>query len=112
MWSTLLQQEVDELQKRLNSHPVRYDCKKKLPSGVSPDVAYALYREYGAEDCLQPVDPDIVQKLMDDIGGEDLIRFVPIEYATRAQEVFQSLNIPKLSFENVWEVFRMMLPCM
>jgi len=78
--------------------------------GISPGVAYALYTEYGAEDCLQPVGPDIVQGLMGVIRGEDLIQFVTIEYAAHAQEVFDSLHIPKLTFQNVWEVLVAMLP--
>jgi hypothetical protein len=110
LWPMLIQQELDELQERLNSHPTRRDRKKQLPSGVSPNVAYTLYQEYDAENCLQAVDVDVVQKLMDDIGGEELNRFVSVEYAARAQEVFDSLNVLKLAFENVWEVFSAMLP--
>lgn len=59
---------------------------------------------------MQPVDPDIVQNLMDEIGGEDLIRFVSVAYAARAQEVFDALDMPKITFENVWEIFQKMLP--
>ena len=110
LWPILIQQELNELQERLNSHPTRLDRNKHLPSGVSPNVAYTLYEEYDAENCSQPVDVDVVQKLMDDIDGEELIRFVSVEYAARAQEVFDSLNVPKLTFENVWEVFSAMLP--
>lgn len=110
LWPTLIQQELDELTQRFNCHATRFDQNKQIPSGVSPDVAYALHAEYDAEDCLQPVDPDIVQGLMDAIGGEDLIRFVTVEYADRAQAVFDSLHVPKLTFQNVWEVFSAMLP--
>jgi hypothetical protein len=95
---------------RFNCHATRFDRNKQIPSGVSPDVAYALHTEYGAEDCLQPVDTEVVQGLMDAIGGEDLIRFVTVEYAARAQEAFDSLCVPKLTFQNVWEVFTAMLP--
>ena len=110
LWPILIQQELDELQERLNSHPTRLNRKKQLPSGVSPNVAYTLYQDYDAEYCLQHVDVDVVQKLMDDIGGEELTRFVSVEYAAHAQRVFDSLNVPKLTFENVWEVFSAMLP--
>lgn len=95
---------------RFNCHKIRYDSAKHLPSGTSSDVAYSLYTNYGAQSCLQPVDPDIVQNLMDEIGGENVIRFVPVAYAARAQEVFNSLNMPKITFENVWEIFQKMLP--
>ena len=110
LWPTLIQQELDELKARFNCHKIRYDSAKQLPSGVSPDVAYALYEEYGAQNCLQPVDPDVVQSLMDEIRGEDVIQFVSTAYAARAQEIFDSLNVPKITFENVWEIFQKMLP--
>ena len=110
LWPKLVQQEIDELQEHLNSHPTRLDHKKQLPSGVSPNVAFALYQEYDAENCLQHVDVEVVQKMMDDIGGEELICFVSVEYAARAQAIFDSLNVPKLAFENVWEVYSAMLP--
>jgi hypothetical protein len=50
-----------------------------------------------------------VQKLMDEIGGE-VIQFVSVAYAARAQEVFDSHDMPMITFENVWEIFQKMLP--
>jgi hypothetical protein len=110
LWPTLIQQELDEFKARFNCHKIRYDSTKHLPSGVSPDVAYSLFEDYGAQNCLQPVDPEVVQNLMGEIGGEDVIRFVSVAYAARAQEVFDSLGMPKITFENVWEIFQKMLP--
>ena len=110
LWPILIQQELNELWECLNSHPTWLDCSKYLPSGVLPNVAYTLYQEYDAEHCLQPVNVYVVQNLMDDIDGEELIHFVSVEYAMHAQEVFNSLNVPKLTFENVWEVFGAILP--
>jgi len=110
LWPTLIQQELDELKARFNCHKIRYDSTSLLPSGVSPEVAYSLYEDYGAQNCLQPVDPDVVQNLMDELGGEDVIRFVSVAYAARAQEVFDSLDVPKIMFENVWKIFQTMLP--
>jgi hypothetical protein len=109
LWPTLIQQELDELKACFNCHKTCYDSTKQLPSGVLPDVTYALYEEYGAQNCLQSVDCDVVQKLMDAIGGEDLIRFVSVEYSAHAQEVFDSLEVPKIMFHNVWEIFQKML---
>ena len=105
LWPTLIQQELDELKAHFNCHKIHYDSAKQLPSGVSPDVMYALYEDYNAQNCLQPVDPDVVQSLMDEIGGEDVIRFVSAAYAAHAQEIFDSFNVPKITFENVWEIF-------
>ena len=82
------------------------------PSGVSPDVCYALCGKFGGKDCLQLVDVDTVRGLMRDIGGESLIQFVTPEYAEQAQAVFNGLNVGKLAFDNVWLVYTAMLPHM
>ena len=83
-----------------------------MPSGVSPNVAMSLHEDYGAENCLQPVDHSVVGNLMEEIGGEDLIRFVDSEYSATAQSIFDNLGFTVLTFENVWQVFSAMLPLM
>jgi hypothetical protein len=82
------------------------------PSGVSPNVCYSLCTKYGGQNCLQPVDVSVVQGLMNDIGGEELVQFVTPEYAACAQGIFDTLNIQRLGFENVWLVYSAMLPHM
>ncbi|OSX64400.1 hypothetical protein POSPLADRAFT_1045457 [Postia placenta MAD-698-R-SB12] len=75
LWPMLIQCELDMLKECLNSHIVRCDLKKKLPSGTSLDIAYDLFACYGGDQCLQPVDCTVVDALMKDLGGEDLIWF-------------------------------------
>jgi len=108
----LIQQELDMLKHRLNTHTVRYDRNKLLPSGVSPNIAMSLHQDYNAENCLQLVDRDVVKNLMEEIGGEDLIRFIDLEYSNTAQLIFNNLGYTVLTFENVWQVFSAMLPLM
>ena len=110
LWPTLVQKELDQLRDRFNAHKVRYDKNKILPSGVSPNVAYALLERYNAVDCLQVVDRHVVRGIMDAMGGDDLIRFVDIEFAVRAQNVFNSLNLPTVTLDNVWYIFQAMMP--
>ncbi|KAG1845558.1 hypothetical protein F4604DRAFT_1662541 [Suillus subluteus] len=112
LWPRLIQQELDKLKHRLNTHTVRYDRDKILPSGVSPNIAMSLHEDYDAENCLQPVDRDVVKNLMEEIGGEDLVRFVGSEYSVAAQSIFDNLGFTVLTFENVWQVFAAMLPLM
>jgi hypothetical protein len=112
LWPKLIQQELDFFMERANNHKVRNNNVKMNPSGVSPNVCYALPQKYGGENCLQTVDVQMIQGLMEDIGGEELLQFVPPEYAVRAQEVYDPLNIEKLSFDNIWFVFSAMLPNM
>lgn len=106
----MIQQELDELRDRFNNHTGRKVKGKILPSGVSPNIAFALPDQYGGENHLQPVDRDAVRSLMDSIGGEELIRFVSAEYAIQAQGIFDSLGVRKLTMHNVWDVFEDMLP--
>lgn len=110
LWPKLIQQELDEFRRTMNDHKVRTDRGKVLPSGVSPNVAYSLHKKYGGENCLQEVDPELVRKLMVEIGGEALIQFVSPEYAARAQAAFDTLGLNVLTFDNVWHVFRSLLP--
>ena len=96
----------------MNDHKVRFDKNKSLPSGVSPNVAFALFHKYNAVNCLQPVDVAVVHNLMEEIGGEELIQFVYPEYAARAQAAFNTLQITSLTFDNVWIVFKELLRLM
>ncbi|KAJ8579873.1 hypothetical protein M405DRAFT_869891 [Rhizopogon salebrosus TDB-379] len=110
LWPRLIQQELDKLKHRLNTHTVRYDRDKLLPSGVSPNIAMSLHEDYNAENCLQLVDRDVIKNLMEEIAGEDLIRFVDSEYSAAACLIFDNLGFTVLTFENVWQVFSAMLP--
>lgn len=82
------------------------------PSGVSPNVCFSLCAKYGGENCLQEVDVGVVHGLMTDLGGEELIEFVTPAYAHSAEEVYSTLHVAKLTFDNVWLVYSAMLPHM
>ncbi|OSD05401.1 hypothetical protein PYCCODRAFT_1443303 [Trametes coccinea BRFM310] len=112
LWPKLIQQELDKLRDKLNNHKPRRDHTKLNPTGVAPNVAYALCHEYGGERCLQPVDKALIAQLMEELGGESLIRFVSADYSERAEHVYGTLAVQDLSFHNVWDVFTQMLPRM
>jgi hypothetical protein len=105
----LIQSELDTLLDHFNNHVTRKDRGKQLPSGVSPNVAMAMPSKYGGENMLQPVDMDVIDKLIEEIG-EEVLQFVTPGYAERAEEVYDTLHLGKLSFDNVWLVFTAMLP--
>ncbi|TFK78072.1 hypothetical protein K466DRAFT_507789, partial [Polyporus arcularius HHB13444] len=105
LWPKLIQQELDALCDKLNNHKTRKDRNKLNPSGVAPNIAYTLPERYGGErGGLQPVDTGLIERLMEDLGGEDLVRFVSHEYEDRADAVFATLGVEKLTFHNVWNV--------
>ncbi|KAF8903183.1 hypothetical protein CPB84DRAFT_1678207 [Gymnopilus junonius] len=110
LWPKFIQQDLDALRDEYNNHKTRYDKNKLLPSGVSPNVAMALYPQYGVESYLIPVDRNVILKLMADIGGEDLIRFVSREFEERAEVVYAFLGCPPLAADTIWPLFWKMLP--
>ncbi|KAJ3994232.1 hypothetical protein F5050DRAFT_1800803 [Lentinula boryana] len=97
-----------------NSSDMRHDSLVRWlwPTGTSPNIAFALYQQYEGDFGLQMVDHNVIVKLMEDMGGENLIRFVPVEYAAKAQQVYDSLDLPKLTMSNIWGIFQAILPCM
>ncbi|KAJ4500374.1 hypothetical protein C8R41DRAFT_811193 [Lentinula lateritia] len=113
LWSKLIQSELDDLRDKFNNHRSRKDRGKWLPSGLSPNVAFSLHEKYGAVSGLLPVDREIIGRLMEDIGGEELVRFVSVAYAAKAQQVFNGeLGAPQMTMQNVWHIFQDMLPHM
>lgn len=54
------------------------------PSGVAPNVCYALPQKYGGKNCLQAVNVQMIRGLMEDTGGEELIQFMSLEYVVHA----------------------------
>lgn len=114
MWSRLIQDGLDNQQEIFNSHKTRWDPKKYNPSGVSPNVAFTLWEDYGgAKNCPLPIPEDeleLVAQLMEDLGNEELLCFVPRPFAKQCEEAFDSLELQVLDFTNVWMVFEALLP--
>ncbi|EDR05062.1 uncharacterized protein LACBIDRAFT_303846 [Laccaria bicolor S238N-H82] len=112
LWPKLIQEELDHFRKVNNDHKPKKMTVSKLPSGVSPHIAFTLPEKYGSENCLQPLSITVVQGLMEDLGGEEFVQFVSPEYAAHAEEVFNSLGVEELTTANIWNVFTAMLPHM
>ncbi|KIJ40770.1 hypothetical protein M422DRAFT_256186 [Sphaerobolus stellatus SS14] len=53
LWSVLVQQEINVWKERFNAHKPRRDPQKVNPSGVSPNVAFALPAKYNGLNCLR-----------------------------------------------------------
>ena len=96
-----------------NGCKMRKDKNKSGPSGMSRNDAFSLPEEWGGRDCLlklEPEDLSVVAELKEELGGDALIAFSTLEFAARAQVVYDSLGIIQLTFENIWVVFTIMLP--
>lgn len=84
--------------------------KNKVFSGRSRDEAFTLYKDWGGQNFLMPVDVSVVQEIMEQMDGDSLLDFVSMEFSVWAQEVYDGLQISALSMQNVWDVFTTMLP--
>lgn len=90
---------------------MRWDKKKAGPSGCSRNTAFALHENYGLVDCLLKIpDMSLIHKLKEEMGGDALLDFVSPEFGARAESAYEALAISELAFENVWSVFRELLP--
>jgi hypothetical protein len=94
-----------------NGVKMRKDNEKPGPSGVSRNHAFSLPAEWGGRDCILKIDDlNVVKEMKEQLGGHDLISFSTPEFAVRAQAAYDSLEIIKLTQENVWSIFTAMLP--
>jgi hypothetical protein len=109
LWSFLLRQELERFMVLRNGAHMRKDKNKPGPSNMSRNTAFSLPEKWGGRNCLLPVDVEVVRGMKEALGGDSLLDFVSQPFAERAQEAYDSLNISKLKFDNVWDVFTDML---
>ncbi|KIK59296.1 hypothetical protein GYMLUDRAFT_60215 [Collybiopsis luxurians FD-317 M1] len=110
LWPVLLRQELAEFLEFRNGAKMRKDKDKAGPSGISRDQAFTLYEDWGGQNFLMPVDVAVIREIKETMGGDGLLEFVSAEFASHAQEAYDSLHIKKLAFDNVWIVFSAMIP--
>ncbi|KIJ34012.1 hypothetical protein M422DRAFT_263968 [Sphaerobolus stellatus SS14] len=115
LWALIIQKEINRWKERFNAHKTCKDSAKVNPSGVSPNVAFALYERYGGHDCLQWFTPEMlarVSELKKEIGDENLFHFTLPAFAKQCEVCLQSLNLTEedLSLINAWNIFEKMMP--
>lgn len=77
---------------------------------MSRNEAFSLPESWGGRNCLLPVDINVIREMKEALGGDAILEFVPADFAQRAQDAYDTLNIADLTLENVWYVFRDLLP--
>lgn len=105
LWSTLLRQELQHEVGYLNQARVRKQRNKPGPSGGTRNDFFDLHEKWNLRNCLLEVDVDIIREIKEKMGGDEVMDFVPQEYAAQAQAKFESLDVTKITLENAWEVF-------
>jgi hypothetical protein len=100
-----MRQEAKEFIEFRNGVRTRKMSNKPGPSGMSRNEAYAVPQLWGGRNCLIPVDVSLVKEMKEQLGGPAILEFTSADFARRAELVYDSLRIVKLSFQNVWDVF-------
>ncbi|KAJ7769521.1 hypothetical protein B0H16DRAFT_1661037 [Mycena metata] len=92
IWPPIVQGELDHFTERWNSHVIRRQRNKLMPSGVSPNELYAH--------------PDI------QISRDTALSWVPAEFDTIASQVYELIGSPMCSAETAWDLFSRMASVM
>ncbi|KAJ7759976.1 hypothetical protein B0H16DRAFT_1720201 [Mycena metata] len=94
-----------------NTHKIRSQKEKWLPSGVSPKQVYENPLNYGFKHAAKVVPQAVVQELraMLPKSHEECMRWVSAEFDAQASAVYESLGRPTLSITNGWDIFTQML---
>jgi hypothetical protein len=100
-----MKQEAKEFVQFRNGVRVRKMREKPGPSGMSRNEAYSVPEKWGGRNCLIPVDLSLIREMKEQLGGPGIMDFTSADFSKRAQAVYDTLHITKLSFQNVWDVF-------
>ncbi|KAF8511093.1 hypothetical protein JB92DRAFT_3144212 [Gautieria morchelliformis] len=95
-----------------NSHRVRTQHNKLMPSGATPCNIFTSPGAYGGERCSIPVSQEAIDALRKNIpfNHEEALNFCDEDFSAIASGVWSDLNSPPRTVSNGWEVFTKMLP--
>ncbi|KAJ7156781.1 hypothetical protein C8R46DRAFT_1004518 [Mycena filopes] len=106
--------ELDHFTERWNSHVIRRQRNKLMPSGVSPNELYAHPEFYGGRCFAIPVPQAAVSAFRDSLplSREDALSWVPADFDALAAQVYDLLDSPVCSAETAWDLFSKMASVM
>ncbi|KAF7301184.1 hypothetical protein MIND_00682900 [Mycena indigotica] len=113
IFPSLVQAELDDFRSYWNSHKIRYQADKIMPSGHVPSDAAEHPQLFGGINCFIKVPvatvEDLRAALSDEVGPrEQHLRWVSPEFEQFAQTVYESLGRPDLTLASSWDVFSQM----
>ncbi|KAF8519431.1 hypothetical protein JB92DRAFT_3112393 [Gautieria morchelliformis] len=103
---------LDDFVAYWNSHRVRTQHNKLMPSGATPSNIFTSPQAYGGERCSIPVSQEAIDALHKNIpfNREEALNFCDEDFSAIASGVWSDLNSPPHTVSNGWEVFTKMLP--
>ncbi|KAJ6559864.1 hypothetical protein B0H19DRAFT_906469, partial [Mycena capillaripes] len=114
IWPAIVQGELDHFTERWNSHVIRRQNNKLMPSGVSPNELYSHPEYFGGRCFAIPVPQDATRALRNTIKltRKAALSWVPEEFDTIAWQVYEMLGSPLCSADTAWDVFSQMASVM
>ncbi|KAJ6524658.1 hypothetical protein DFH09DRAFT_1250808 [Mycena vulgaris] len=99
--------ELDHFTEMWNSHVIRRQRNKLMPSGVSPNELYSHPEHYGGRCFAIPVPKDAIDALRGSIKltRKAALTWVPEEFDTIAAQVYEMLGSPECSPDTAWTLF-------
>ncbi|KIK66460.1 hypothetical protein GYMLUDRAFT_107508, partial [Collybiopsis luxurians FD-317 M1] len=82
LWLKIVQRHLDGWKNTFNNSAPQYQCDKRLPSGVSPQVVFDFPERYNLQNVGCQVEPAVVQALQDSvvISQSEAFRWVSEEF--------------------------------
>jgi hypothetical protein len=66
--------------------------------------------QWGGRNLLLPVNIRVIQEIKAVLKDDAVLDFSTPEFSAIAEQVYNEMNISKLTFNNVWYIFQEMLP--
>ncbi|KAJ3771813.1 hypothetical protein FB446DRAFT_82805 [Lentinula raphanica] len=110
IWYPLVQRELDMFCLEQNSHRVRKQKEKLLPSGGSADDFYSYPEKYGGEQCGIKVDMRVIDQLLDEaVEGKQRMRYVDEDFEQLAVTAHIAIGSPAITLHSAWSIFKYMI---
>ncbi|KAK7013005.1 hypothetical protein R3P38DRAFT_3007997 [Favolaschia claudopus] len=112
LWPKILQLCLDDFVDYWNSHRIRSQRGKRLPSGVSPNYICDFPERFGLVKFGERVPQEHIDALRQKIprSRDECYRWVSDEFNTQAFGVYEQIGSPKLKLVDGWTIFCEMLP--
>ncbi|KAJ6590245.1 hypothetical protein B0H10DRAFT_1961177 [Mycena sp. CBHHK59/15] len=102
--------KLNEFKDYWNYHKTHRNDKKNLPSGTSPIEIFRNLDAYGLARLSNPVEPAVIDALQENLQytHKEALWWVPDDFETAAQEVYEAIGSPTLEPRRGWEISSIM----
>lgn len=112
LWPRIVQRHLDEFTLYWNTHRVRSQHKKALPSGTTPNNIFFNPAAFNLENVAVPIPQEAVDALRArlPLSRNEALKWVEPEFDEAAESVFSLIGRPSLEAKQGWVIFGEMIP--